>query len=325
MTPSLVTHDGEHGVAVYAGQLAAAVTAQTGADASAPWSRIDALPEGTPLHLHFTDRLWASSPEAAAQRVLTLALRHPLTVTLHDLPQPSDGERNLPRRASSYGAVVAAARGVVCNSAHEAALLREWTDAAAASVVIPLPVDPAPGRTDFVDVDGSVGVLGFFYPGKGHDEALTAAVAASVERFTVIGRASDGHQDELDAFVRGAARRGVSVEVTGYLDDAELLRRCRRVGVPVVAHVHVSASGSLATWIAAGRRPVAVSNRYTDEVAQLRPGSLTLVDSDGLAGAVAECRTDPLRTWLPAEVPVVHGLADAARAYLTWWQGVPWT
>ncbi len=59
--------------------------------------------------------------------------------------------------------------------------------------------------------------------------------------------------------------------MTGWLDDADMAARAARVAVPVIAHRHVSASGSLASWVGWGRRPVAVRNRYVDEMAALRP------------------------------------------------------
>lgn len=337
--PRLVVHDvAQHGVAGYARDLASAIAAAGGADLSVRRKDVGDLPPGTALHLQFTDRLWAESPEAAAESVRVLAEKHPLSVTFHDVPQASDGPRNLPRRLDCYRAVINFATGVVVNSAHEAALLREYgvsgSDAAPAAgsgpqstpgvEVIPLPVDVEPRFAgDARAPDGSVGVLGFFYPGKGHDEALRAAVDASVPALTVLGRASDGHAGDLEAFVREAAALGVRVEVTGYLDDAELRRRCRGVAVPVVAHRHVSASGSLGSWIAAGRRPVAVANRYIDEMAALRPGTLTMTRPDDLATAVAAAVRDPASTWL-STTAVPHGRRDVAATYLAWWRRLPW-
>jgi glycosyltransferase involved in cell wall biosynthesis len=324
--PRLVVHDVEqHGVAAYARSLAEAVASQLGAETAVPLAAVAQLPAGTPLHLQFTDRLWGATPEDAAQAVRRLAAQHPLTVTMHDVPQESDGARNLPRRRESYRAVAAASVGVACNSAHEAALLEEHGVATSAAV-IPLPIDPIEGlpswRADGV-LDGSVGVLGFFYPGKGHDEALAAAIAASVRQFSVLGRASEGHAADLEAFVRAAAAHSVEVEVTGYLDDDELVRRCRRVSVPVIAHRHVSASGSLGSWIAAGRRPVATANRYIAEMAALRPGTLTSVAPERLADAVAAAAADPASTWLTPG-PVPHGRRELAAAYLSWWEALPW-
>jgi hypothetical protein len=123
--------------------------------------------------------------------------------------------------------------------------------------------------------------------------------------------------------VQEAAASGVQVEVTGYLDDAELRNRCRRVGVPVVAHRHVSASGSLGSWIAAGRRPVATANRYIDEMAVLRPGTMTVARPDALAAAVAEASREGESTWLAAST-VPHGRREVAAAYLDWWGRLAW-
>ncbi|MFZ8755820.1 glycosyltransferase [Microbacterium sp. HMH0099] len=315
--PVLLAHPGPHGVAVYAREIAAEVV---GLD---PRARVIApdglasLPPGTPVHAHVTDRLWGTSPEEAAAVIEALARRHPLSVTLHDVPQESDGERNRPRRRAFYRSVVRAAHGVAVNSAHERALLAEedvWDGLVA---VVPLPVDATPSLPA-PPPDGSVGVLGYFYPGKGHDEALAAAVAAGVPRVSVLGRASDGHAGDLEAFVRRAAAAGVDVEVTGWLDDAAMAARARAVAVPVIAHRHVSASGSLASWIGWGRAPLAVRNRYVDEMAELRPGTLRPVEPDALASEVRGAVAEPGRTWHGIH-PLPHGRADAAGAYLRWW------
>lgn len=319
-TPLLLIHPGDHGVAVYARDLASAVSARHPGIRTADLADLAGLPDGTAVHAQFTDRLWADSPEAASQAFSDLAERLRVTVTLHDMPQESDGERNLPRRRTAYAAVAAAATGVVVNSEHEHALLREaevWSGPVAR---IPLPVELR-ADTERQDPDGSVGVLGFFYPGKGHDEAAAAAARAGMARLTVLGRASDGHAADLEAFVRRAKALGVEVEVTGWLDDEEIARRGRAVAVPVIAHRHVSASGSLASWIGWGRRPVAMRNRYIDEMAALRPGTVTAVGEDDLAEAVRRASERPETTW--------HGLtrlplswAEAADSYVRWWEQV---
>ncbi|MFJ6653286.1 hypothetical protein ACIQLJ_10875 [Microbacterium sp. NPDC091313] len=319
--PRLVVHTGGHGVAVYARQIADAVAALGAQPLTLTRAELDALPPGSPLHAHVTDRLWAASPEEAADAVTALARRHRVSVTLHDVPQSSDGPRNLPRRVAAYRAIAEAAAGVAVNSAHERALLAEHDVFAAPVAVLPLPVDVASVAAPGTDDDGDVGVLGYFYPGKGHDEALAAASAAHIARLTVLGRASDGHAVDLAGFVRRAGDAGVRVEVTGWLSDAEMLRRARRVAVPVIAHRHISASGSLATWIGAGRRPVAVRNRYIDEMAQLRPGTLRVVDDGDLAAAVRAAAADPATTWHGAAA-VPWATPDAAEGYVRWWAQV---
>lgn len=335
--PSLLVHRGTHGVAMYGREMAEAVRRANPAIRTVDAHDLDESDAAAPLHAHFTDRLWGDSPEEASRAFVALAAGRAISVTLHDVPQASDGERNLPRRRAAYAAVAAAARGVAVNSEHERALLREEGVWSGPAVSIPLPVEldsavrePDAQKHDVQEDDvlrmpgdGSVGVLGYFYPGKGHDEAARAAADAGIGKMTVLGRASDGHAAELEEFVRRAAALGVEVDVTGWLDDDEIARRGRAVSVPVIAHRHVSASGSLASWIGWGRRPVAVRNRYMDEMATLRPGTLQTVDEPGLAVAVREAFEHPETTWhgltrLPVSWP------DAAGAYVRWWDGLTW-
>ena len=109
--------------------------------------------------------------------------------------------------------------------------------------------------------------------------------------------------------------------MTGWLDDDDMAARVARVAVPVIAHRHVSASGSLTSWIGWGRRPVAVRNRYVDEMAALRPGTLSVVEPEQLAPAISAARVDAATTWHDiAALPA--GRADATAAYLRWWSGV---
>lgn len=319
--PKLLAHPGDHGVAVYSRELASAVTgAHPAIEVVAP-ADLRRLAPGTAVHAQFTDRLWADSPEEASRHFAELAARLRISVTLHDMPQESDGPRNRARRRAAYALVARTARGVVVNSDHEKALLREegvWSGEVAR---VPLPVEVLPadsGTAATSESDGSVGVLGYFYPGKGHDEAAVAAAAAGVRRMTVLGRASEGHAEELAAFIRRAEDLGVAVEVTGWLDDAEIARRGRAVAVPLIAHRHVSASGSLASWIGWGRRPVAMRNRYIDEMAQLRPGTLAVVDESDLASAVRAAVADPPSTW-HGRSRLPGSWSDAVAEYTRWW------
>ncbi|NRD25103.1 hypothetical protein [Frigoribacterium sp. VKM Ac-2836] len=363
--PVVVTHhDPQHGVATYAAQISATVEARTGrrlaldvADlldtpddtARSGDTRPDHGPDDVTVpraHLQFTDRLWGPSPSAAADVVEHLAATTALTITLHDLPQPSDGERNLRRRGEAYGRVVAAARGVVVNSEHERSLLREWVAFDGPVAVIPLPVDrhPLPDRRP--EPDGDVAIIGFFYPGKGHAEVVAAVAGLAAARpgtdgtrhgsgatrpdahatgVVALGRASSGHDAELQQLVDEAAALGVPFGATGYLDDATLVDRARRASVPVAAHQHVSASGSIATWIAAGRRPLVPDTRYSREMATLRPGTLTLYPEGGLAAAIATALVDPASTWLEDDARTLPGLDEVADAYTAWWaEGVRW-
>ncbi|MCS5726868.1 hypothetical protein N1028_13290 [Herbiconiux sp. CPCC 203407] len=297
--------------------------------------------DGGWVHLHFTDRLWGADAESAAAAVEAIAAERPLTATLHDVPQPSD-RVHFARRAEAYRRVVAAASGVVCNSRHEAELLREFTSGVSPTV-IPLPVAAAHPFARPHGLEHEVALLGFYYPGKGHDRVLEAvgrlAAAAAPDapagpagaptsaagalgglpRVVALGRASGGHEHDLERMRVRAARRGLRFEATGYLSDPELLRRARRVAVPVIAHDHVSASGSLASWISAGRRPLVVRSRYMEEMAELRPGTLTLVGPEDLAEGIARALADPASTWLTGDEPLHPTGRDAVELYCAFW------
>lgn len=296
----LVVGPAEHGVTLYARELAAAAG--------------DAVVEGRDpevLQVHVTDRLFGRTAEesAAAFTAFARGLDRPLVVTLHDVP-PDDGSVLQQRRARTYGAVVDLAAAVVVNSEHEAGRLRAFRDVE--PHVVPLPVQPLPPGP-VPPADGQVVVLGFLYPGKGHDEALRALPPGV--GLTALGRPSDGHDDLVDQL----AALG-PLTVTGYVPDTELPARLRAASVPLAPHRHVSASGSIGSWLAAGRRPLVPDVAYTREVAARCPGALWLYDD--LAPALAEAVADPALTWLPPGTPTGPTMADTVAAYRTVWAAV---
>ncbi|MFP7832878.1 hypothetical protein [Marisediminicola sp. LYQ134] len=338
----LIVHaDRQHGVAQYARALADRVVA---ASAHADTATATVLERGgseasdlrddtdpTPVHAHFTDRLWGPNPGDAAAAIERIARRTTCTVTLHDVPQPSDG-RSLEARIAGYQRVVDAAAGIVVNSEHERLLLADVIDLGDTPVtVIPLPVevahesagDPAPSLADAAVIDPAVAILGFFYPGKGHREVVDAVAAARVDApVRALGRVSDGHEADLAELESHARALGVDFAVTGYLDSDELVRQCRRVAVPVIAHTHFSASGSMATWIGAGRRPIVVESRYAREMEHLRPGTLTIVSAADLGAAVARAISDPVSTRVAADADTRPHPDDTVAAYRAWWAEV---
>ncbi|GIG36014.1 hypothetical protein [Cellulomonas pakistanensis] len=350
-TPALLlTGHPRHGVARYAADVAARVRAL---DPGAGALRVDDpadLPAAAAglgrAHLHVTDRLLAGSPEDAADLVERVAAACRLTVTLHDVPQESDGARNLPRRAGAYARVVAAADGVAVNSRHEEQLLVEHgvapagrahviplgsADAApaaaddAATATAPAPADrPAPGAP-LVAL-----VAGFLYPGKGHDDVVRAvAAAADLLRaagtppgevaVVAVGGPSPGHEDEVDRLRAEADRLGVALRVTGGLDDDAFRAALRGPGIPVASHQHLSASRTLLDWGEAGRRPLVVDSRYAREMADLRPGTLATYPAADLPAYLARAWADPASTALPPGAGLAPTLTDVAAAYLAWW------
>lgn len=323
--PTVPTHlvlgGPRHGVGRYAAEVAGACGATVVRDVAAVG------PGPGPVHLHVTDRLLGATPAAAADEVERLARLVPLTLTLHDVPQPTDGPV-FAARAAAYGRMVRAARGWVVSSEHERALVARWCDAsvevAARGAVVPLPV-PAPGPPGAVRTDPRpvLGIFGFVYPGKGHRQVVRAAsalrrtgVPASV---LVVGGAAAGHDDEVVDLRRLAEARGVPIDVTGHVPDGEVTALLRSVAVPVVAHRNVSASGSLNSWLAAGRRPLVRDGAYAREMAALREGTATLFRDDTLADRAADALRRPASTWLAPGVVLRPHLDDVAAAYVRWW------
>jgi glycosyltransferase involved in cell wall biosynthesis len=328
-----------HGVAEYALDLASAVRRiepgivierfDTAVEAEA------ALAGHERVHLHVTDGLFGATLEEAGARVDALAGVTRVSMTFHDVPQASDGERNLPRRARAYRQMASRATGVAVSSHHEAALLAEHGVVEGVAVVpLGTRVSEAPaGVPPAVDPGGRARILiaGYLYPGKGHDDVIRAAALAGSrlgETIDVLalGGVSGGHDALAGELSALADDLGVRFSATGYLDDAAYRSLQEGPGVPVVAHQHYSASRSLLDWAERGRRPVVVETRYTDEMAVLRPGTLRLAAPSGsaLADALVEGLQDPALTLLASGHPLEPTLADSARAYLHWWRELAW-
>jgi glycosyltransferase involved in cell wall biosynthesis len=317
----LVLGPATHGVTRYAGDVAHAARARVVRD-------VGEVEPGSSVHVHLTDRLFGRVPADAATAVEELARRVRLTVTLHDVPQPTDGPV-FAARAAAYGRIVRAARAWATNSWHEHALVDRWSAAGARGTVIPLPMPSLAGRavSEALPVtEPVVGVFGFVYPGKGHRQVVRAVAAlrragtpASVR---VLGDAAPGHADELESLVRTSHARGVPVEVTGRVPERDLVRALRGVAVGVTAHRNVSASASLNSWIAAGRRPLVRDGAYSREMAALRPGTITLFDDASLVPRLDAALRHPASTWTAVGAELGPRMADTVAAYRAWWASV---
>ena len=209
MTPPvyhLVTGPPEHGVVRCARELASAT-------ASPVISELRELASDIPVHIHFTDRLFGRNASAAADAFVAFAQRHraPVTVTLHDVPQASDGHA-FDIRKQCYRRVIDCAAAVVVCSMHERLLLEDYMEGSVDVRVIPLPIDsPMSAPDPDTTVDRVVGVLGFVYPGKGHEEVLRAMKALDTDvSLLSIGAASPGHEPMVDELTRAATQLGRS-------------------------------------------------------------------------------------------------------------------
>jgi len=265
-----------------------------------------------PLLVHVTDRLFGTTPEEAADVVVALAHERPLVVTLHDLPQPSDGPRNAARRATAYRRMAQAAAAVVVASSHEERLLAACgADVACQVVPLPVPELRSAPAADASAPPRTVAVLGYLYPGKGH-EAVVAALPALPDGvgLTAWGRPSDGHEDLVGALTAQARALGRPCTVTGYVADDDLPALLRSAVLPVAPHAHLSASGSINTWIGAGRRPLVPRSDYVAELQERSPGCVWVYDD--LPAALAQAWRDPAATWLPAGSAGSPTVADTA-------------
>ncbi|GGF20195.1 hypothetical protein GCM10007298_15220 [Williamsia phyllosphaerae] len=277
------------------------------------------IPDAERIHIHFTDRLFGDTATLGADEFVAFASAsdRPVSTTLHDVPQPSDG-RAFAMRVEAYRRVIDAADGVVVSSDHERTLLSEHSDRRGIDV-IPLAIDRSPTPTgDRPPVRAVVGVLGFIYPGKGHAEVIEALGSLDADLgLLALGAVADGHEDMVADLATRAAGVDVAFETTGFVPDSALQAALRSVAVPVAYHRHLSASASINTWIEAGRRPLVPRNRYTAEIEANSPGVLWLHgDSlDDLRGAVAAAAAEPELTWLADDVVVYPTSAQVGELY----------
>ncbi|KYH43581.1 hypothetical protein AZH51_03755 [Branchiibius sp. NY16-3462-2] len=291
-----------HGVVRHGQVVAEAGTGQVHASPEPP---DPGLVAGRRVIVQFTDRLFGTDAVHAAavlDRMLAGADRR--VVVLHDLPQISDGAA-WDRRRAGYARVVACADVVVVSSQHEARLLADLAPGVR-PVVIPLPIDPSPyadrapsvGAAGRAAADPVVGVLGYLYPGKGLEQVIDAVAGLSV-RVVNLGTVAAGHEDLLPALAARARAQDIDLTITGWLADAELGAALTAVDVPVAPHQHLSASGSINTWLAAGRRPIAPESSYATELVGRMPGSLRVVAGPGqLRRAIQDAIVQPALTWL---------------------------
>jgi hypothetical protein len=346
----------EHGVTRLARQIADAAqevgfggTVLHEPDPGAVGALVDRLPSAVRLlHLHVNDWLFADQQAGADQRIAALAQRlnrrgMTLTVTLHDLPQVSDGAMLFRRRASTYRAIVRQTGGIVVSSRHERALLldaladgpgmdqqRAAPGAEDTDVdVIPLPIDgaePAAHPRTRSDTVPTVGIFGYLYPGKGHREVLDQ-LAGMRPAVTVlaIGRPSVRHAELLPELQSVAEHGGIGFRCTGYVADADVVQELRNVLVPLAPHTHVSASGSINSWIAAGRRPLVPAGRYVSELADRLPGSVCVYQPGELRQAVDRAIANPESTWLAAGFQAGPTTFEVASRYLGWLRRLAFT
>lgn len=329
----------EHGVTEYGLRLVRALSQLAGGQTVpvhrfATWQELrDAVDggwrpgePGDPVHVTFTDHLFGADPQAAVELVDKLAESRPISVSVHDVPQPQEGTARYQRRAAAYVHLAERADVLWVNSEHEARFFldecRRQGSRAVDPRIVPLPL-PAT-LTDATDTAGKRGgsgvasdvtVMGFIYPGKGYAELIDALAGTGV-RVRALGALAAGHAELGEQLTQAAERGGLGLEISGYLPEADLERAMRAADVPVCPHRHFSASGSLMKWVALGRRVLVADSDYARELAELWPEFIVTVRDDQWAQAIAEL---PQGFSEPLEPPTNWTWQDVARAYQRTW------
>lgn len=272
-----------------------------------------------PVHLHLTDPLFGATPDEAATTVEELAAGRPVGVTLHDVPQPAEGAERCRRRTDAYQRIARAAGLVVVSSEHERRLCADA--GITADAVIGLPVPELAPPADLTPDTRSVGVFGFLHPGKAVDVVAEAVAALAAQGDTdvtlrLLGAPADGHDDYVRDALDTVRAAGGRAELTGRVDDEDLARVLGEVTVPVALFRNVSASGSLGTWAAAGRRPLVRDSDYIREMERQRPRSLLITDGADLVHDLRRLLDDPAPTRFAPPPP---GWDDVGREYRAAW------
>ncbi len=100
---------------------------------------------------------------------------------------------------------------------------------------------------------------GYLYPGKGHRLLLEAVAQIPEATLVFAGGPSAGSEALQAALESRASELGMTdrLRITGYLDEAILIQYLQATDVAVCPFEKLSASGSIATWIALGQQPLA--------------------------------------------------------------------
>lgn len=317
-TDPVVTHlvlgPAHHGVTRHGAQLAGPTRVEltdVGVGAADLAAVLAACPG--PVHVHLTEHLLGATNDAVEQGMAVLEnVARPVHVTLHDIPQPGEGEARFTRRAALYGRIARAAASVQVCSENERTALAAMSGRRGIGVVH-LPVDVRDGAARArVEEGGAIGVLGFVHPGK--NPGLALEVAAAVGRSVLlIGAVGAGHETFAEQLRADARRLGIDLEVTGHVSEAEMDEQIARVAVPLAPYRHVSASGSIGRWIAAGRRPVVLATPWARELAEQAPWALDVIEADEIVPAVASALAQPDRTLTGGRRDGLLSTAEAAQ------------
>jgi len=239
------------------------------------------------VHVHVSDRLIADSDGAwntLVQRCRFAGVS--LVATLHDLPQRDDCVHRNRRRSAVYRSIAGAADIVIVSSESERGAA---SSIGIDSSVVPHPIFPIRRATIPVravtrtHATRTIVVAGFVHPGKGVAEMVDAigdvrGTPLHGWQLRLVGSVTERHRDEPTRIEAQARANGLDFRHIGAVSDRGWSRELSHATVGVCPHLHCSASGSILSWIAHGRRPVATSLPFSRELADERRDALTLVE-----------------------------------------------
>ncbi len=283
------------------------------------------LAECDVVHLQWNKQGWSGGPRAI-ERLMDFrrTWRGPLVVTLHDvLERRGLRGRWLDTEMLGLRVVGRTATRMVVHSEAEVGRLRGFVPLDRVRVIPHfveerrLAFSPAEARAK-LDVEGRriVTLLGFIYGRKGH-QPMVEAIRGLHEDVLVVfaGGPIAGRTAFVDLLRERARDLGAGpgrLCITGWLTEEELETWIAATHLAVAPFKRLSASGSLSTWIAAGK-PILTSDlpgfrEYNARV----PGALRLLES--LApGPLAS----GINAQLDADLPDVDPLVVALREQLT--------
>lgn len=243
------------------------------------------------LWMQWNKRGWGKGPRAAYRFLdLRRAWRGPLVVTLHDIfDRDTLKERWLDADTWSLRLVARSADRLIVHSEVEIERLAGIAPASKIRVVphfveerrLPLSAEAARAHLGVAD-KRVVTLLGFIYGRKGHADLVEALphLPADVQ-LVFAGGSVAGREGLLRRVRRRLAELHAEdrVTITGYLSEEDMEAWMAATHLAALPFRDLSASGSLSSWIAAGKPVLTSDLPGFREYDRLVPGSIRFIDS----------------------------------------------
>jgi glycosyltransferase involved in cell wall biosynthesis len=271
------------------------------------------------VHMQWNRRGWGKGPRST-QRFIDFRRksRRPLVVTLHDVfPREGLRERWLAAEVIALRVVSRSASRIVVHSEEEIGRLEGIVPTSRVRVVPHfveerrLELGYAAAR-EKLGVEGRrvVTLLGFIYGRKGHKILVEAIPELAPDVQVVYAGGPVAHKVKiLESVERRKLELGLGdrLTITGYLSEEDLETWIAATDLAVLPFRDLSASGSLSTWIAAGKPILASDLPGFREYDARVPGALHLF-SPIETGPLAQAISERLASDLPEVDPKVVAL-----------------